>query len=561
MKKSKLLSLVLTASLSLTLLAGCGNSGKDSQTDTNPPEEKEDAAPSQADTEKETETSQADAESPAKGEDAESKYAGEDPLKITVYYSDNSTLPFKEDWLTVKTMEEKYNVDVSWEIIPIADYNTKVSLALNTGTNAPDVVLYQTTTGENASLALNGALVPISDYEQWIPNFTERVKEFVLEDAVEAKKLQDGKLYYMPSLTDKPFYDGGLILRQDFLEAKGLSEPKTFDDLYGILKAYKEENPDSYPLTILAGPRVLYRMTMPSFGISVGKNGSSGTNVLSWDYTNNEYFAAATSDELKEYLAFFHKLYEEGLLDPEMADPIDSDTWSQKMATGYSCATYAYYDQIGGVESAAAQEGFKLQMYAPLAGPSGAHHQPKSSLGSGIMFPAATAKRDDFERIVRTIDAMFFSEEAAKIWCLGVEGQTYTEDGGTITYSDEILNAADGVYKYMQVQYGCGSDVTQMVWYNAREMTKYDENYAKINEQVAAMDTAIQDIPPSVNFDDLQAEDASSLQTPLADNLEVWLDGFLTGTKSLETDWDAYVGEMNNLQIESFCQMYNDALK
>lgn len=113
----------------------------------------------------------------------------------------------------------------------------------------------------------------------------------------------------------------------------------------------------------------------------------------------------------------------------------------------------------------------------------------------------------------------------------------------------------------MQVQYGCGSDVTQMVWYNAREMTKYDENYAKINEQVAAMDTAIQDIPPSVNFDDLQAEDASSLQTPLADNLEVWLDGFLTGTKSLETDWDAYVGEMNNLQIESFCQMYNDALK
>ncbi len=148
MKKSKLLSLVLTASLSLTLLAGCGNSGKDSQTDTNPPEEKEDAAPSQADTEKETETSQADAESPAKGEDAESKYAGEDPLKITVYYSDNSTLPFKEDWLTVKTMEEKYNVDVSWEIIPIADYNTKVSLALNTGTNAPDVVLYQTTRGK-----------------------------------------------------------------------------------------------------------------------------------------------------------------------------------------------------------------------------------------------------------------------------------------------------------------------------------------------------------------------------------------------------------------------------
>ena len=72
-------------------------------------------------------------------------------------------------------------------------------------------------------------------------------------------------------MTDKPFYDGGLILREDYLESKGLEAPKTFDDLYEILKAYKADYPDSYPLTILAGPRVLFRMTMPSFGIAWAK--------------------------------------------------------------------------------------------------------------------------------------------------------------------------------------------------------------------------------------------------------------------------------------------------
>ena len=46
------------------------------------------------------------------------------------------------------------------------------------------------------------------------------------------------------------------------------------------------------------------------------------------------------------------------------------------MATGSSMATYAYYDQIGGVEAASEIDGFKLQMYAPLEGPAGAHHQP-----------------------------------------------------------------------------------------------------------------------------------------------------------------------------------------
>lgn len=422
---------------------------------------------------------------------------GTEPIKITLFYSDNATLPFQEDWLTVKTIEEMFNIDFQFEVIPIADYATKVSTTLNAGTNTPDVILYQTTKGENASLALNGALVPISDYSEWTPNFNARVEEFGLQDEVEELSLSDGKRYYLPSLTDVPFYDGGLILREDYLEQKGFAAPKTFDDLYEILKAYKADYPDSYPLTILAGPRVLYRMTMPSFGVSLGKNSASGSNTLSWDYENKQYFAGAISEEYKAYITFFAKLYAEGLLDPEMADPIDGDMWTQKMAGGKAMATWAYYDQIGGVEGATEIEGFKLNMYPALEGPAGAHHQPKSSTGSGIMFPIATSKRADFEQVVRAIDAAFFSEEAAKVWCLGVENVTYTMDGDKVVYSEELVNSQDGVYKTLQVKYGCGSDVTQMVWYNAREMTKYDENYSKINAEVAAMGNVIQAIPPT----------------------------------------------------------------
>ena len=100
--------------------------------------------------------------------------------------------------------------------------------------------------------------------------------------------------------------------------------PRPFDDLYEILKAYKADYPDSYPLTILAGPRVLFRMTMPSFGISFGKSSSSGTGALSYDYEKGEYFEGCISEEAREYLRFMNKLYAEGLLDPEMAAPIDA---------------------------------------------------------------------------------------------------------------------------------------------------------------------------------------------------------------------------------------------
>ena len=42
---------------------------------------------------------------------AEEDFLQGEPLKISMYYSDNATLPFKEDWLTVKTIQEKNNVD------------------------------------------------------------------------------------------------------------------------------------------------------------------------------------------------------------------------------------------------------------------------------------------------------------------------------------------------------------------------------------------------------------------------------------------------------------------
>lgn len=479
------------------------------------------------------------------------------PLKITVFYSDNATLPFKEDWLTVKTIEERYNVDLQFEIIPIADYKTKVSLALNTYNNAPDVILYQSIVGENASLALNGAIVPISDYAEWTPNWNARVKEFGLEDAVDKLKLSDGKRYNLPGLFDVPFYDGGLILRADLLEKYGLEVPTTFDEFYNVLKVFKANNPKSYPLTILAGPRVLYRFTMPSFGISLGKNSSSGSYVLSYDYDKGEYFAGAISEQYKEYISYFHKLYAEGLLDPEMADPIDGTKWSQKMATGASLATWAYYDQIGGVQAASNIPGFKLDMYPSLAGPGGAHNQPKTKTAAGILFPSKTAQRKDFEQVVRKIDEIFFSDDAAKIWCLGVEGVTYDLVNGKVVYKDALVNDSRGIYKAMQQDYGCGSDVTQMVWVNKREMTKYDERYAEINAQVEAMGNVIQEVPPSPKFDDLTAEEAGSLQTPLADAWERWNDAFLTGAKSIEKDWDTYVAEMKKLGIMKMLDLYN----
>lgn len=481
-------------------------------------------------------------------------FAEEDaPIRITLLISDNPTFPFRNDWRSITYIEEKYNVDLEFEPVPLDDFDTKASSILTSqGNDTPDVVM-----GGDVSLGISGALYAFSDHPEWTPNFNARVAEFGLETQVEMCRQGDGRMYHLTGMSDTRTYDGGLILRQDYLEAKGFDAPETFDDLYRILKAYKEDYPDSLPLTTLLDVGFLLRMTMPSWGISLGFVNSTGTDVLSWDYENETYFAGAVSESYKDYVAFIHKLYAEGLLDPEMTQ--DIDVTSRKLTTGAAMAVYAYYDQIPGWEQASEIEGFKLNLYPPLAGPGGAHHQPGSTIGTtyGLIIPIKTAQREDFEQVVRKIDEVFFSREAALVWCLGVEGETYTMDGDRVVFADDILNAPEGVFKYMQVAYGCGNGETQYVTYNALEMAKFDENYAEINAKVAAMDRAIQYLPVSPAFDELTSEDAALMQTALADAFATWNDAFIRGTRGIEADWDAYVEEMKEKGIDEFLELYN----
>lgn len=480
---------------------------------------------------------------------------GEAPIRISLYYNDNPTFPFRDDWRLVSYIEETYNVELAFEPIPLSDYTTKVTNVLTSqGDDTPDAILTTGTSGGNASLALNGAVYAISDHPEWTPYFNACVAEFGLEEEVDMRRLGDGKLYYMPGMYDVNNYDGGLILRQDYLEAKGFPAPKTFDDLYEILKAYKADYPDAYPLTTIYDVGFLERMTMPSWGLSLGKYNATSSNVLCWDYENKVYFAGATSPQYRDYITFLHRLYVEGLLDPEMTQ--DDASTTQKLATGASMAVYAFYDQIPGWEQASEIEGMKLTLLPPLEGPEGAHHMPRSRLVSGILFPIKTTQREDFEQVVRKIDEIFFSPEASRAWSIGIEGETYTMDGDQIVFNDDILSAPEGINKYMQNAYGCGCSGTQVVFRLALDMAKNDAYFATVNAAVANMDQAVQYVPASPALDDMSAEDAALMQATLADAYAVWDDAFIRGAKDIEADWDAYVQDMQDKGIDEFLALY-----
>ena len=129
---------------------------------------------------------------------------------------------------------------------------------------------------------------------------------------------------------------------------------------------------------------------------------------------------------------------------------------------------------------------------------------------------------------------------------------------GKVEFIDEIKNAPEGIFKYMQVKYGTGADPFQMVWLNDLDFLKYDEFYAELNAEVAAME-AIQPMPPEPWFDDIMAEEAATIQAGLIDPVEVWIDAFVTSKKDIDSDadWAEYIAELEALGANELFEIYH----
>jgi putative aldouronate transport system substrate-binding protein len=138
--------------------------------------------------------------------------------------------------------------------------------------------------------------------------------------------------------------------------------------------------------------------------------------------------------------------------------------------------------------------------------------------------------------------------------------------GNTVRFVPSLVNSPDGIYKAGQLQFGIGVGPLQSLWVNAREMTKYDDYYAQLNNTVAAMPNASRSTAPSPKYPDTaagrrDAERADSLMISLWDTFEVWDNSFLTGSKSIESDWNAYVAEMTSKGINEYLALYNSNLR
>ncbi|TLS38390.1 extracellular solute-binding protein [Pseudalkalibacillus caeni] len=227
--------------------------------------------------------------------------------------------------------------------------------------------------------------------------------------------------------------DTALFIRKDWLEKLNLEMPKTMDDFYNVLKAFKEKDPDGNGKDDTIGLQV----TMPApdnFAeldpVMHGFGGSFGGFFEDYVVRNDKVVPLETTDDTKDAFDFMNKLYREGLMNRDFPNLKNVDQGNAK---------YLYANKAGAIWTSRASEfetniqkvdpNAKLEFVPPIVADG---HEFIPLQGSAwwmmIGIPKSSKHPDEALKFIEFVN----SKEGRELLVAGIKGEHYsnlTEQG------------------------------------------------------------------------------------------------------------------------------------
>lgn len=229
------------------------------------------------------------------------------------------TKPMSEmTWVT--ELEKNADVTIRWEEVS-ADWDQKKNPLLAAG-DVPDLIL-----GPNAisdsDLATFGTLFEdLSDDMDALPNVQAMFDE--VDGAKAMATSLEGPVYSLPSY--KKYWPQAIThqyINQQWLDTLGLATPTTWDELFDVLVAFKDGDPngngqaDEIPLDFSPVGTTGFGYFQPtsllgSTGMTI--SGGGGTGIFVEDSEVSSFFV---DERYKEVVAFLNRCWKAGLLSEE----------------------------------------------------------------------------------------------------------------------------------------------------------------------------------------------------------------------------------------------------
>lgn len=464
------------------------------------------------------------------------------------------------EWKDMPTLQEyskMTNINFEYTTPPLSDFQTKLNLAFASGDIA-DIIYGAGTDNLTPAMEVDygkqGVLLPLEDL---IDDYAPNIKK-MLEENPDIKKsitTVDGHIYSLPTVSNGPtssWYRGPLWYNGQWLDALGVKElPKTTDELYELLKRFKTEDPngngkaDEIPL-------VDVKMDSSRAWLL----GAFGLKEWGIDEVNGKVRYTPTTENYKEYLTFMNKLYEEKLLDPETFSQSDEQKKAkgQENRVGLFPDYYSFFT-TGETEEASMNNPMFLPLTSSVSDKAVIPRSPAISRGTF----AITSNNPNPEASIRWVD-YFYSKEGYAFLNMGPEGHLWEWDdkeGGKRVKLDvpENFKSSEDYRGTLTPDYGIatpslsgpieGNEQTEFDKFIAAETNEKIEPFAKVPY-------------PLVYLTSEEQQQANTIEVDLESYVKQMEAKFITGVEPL-SNWDKYVKTIENMNIDQYVQIYQDA--
>ena len=233
-----------------------------------------------------------------------------------------------KEYKLFQDMKAATNIEINylWYAADTAeDAETKKNNAIATG----DIPDFMVVSSAQLALLAKSDLINKNIGQYFNAYASETLKTWTTAEGTAAldSATYGGKVIAIPLVDSSIDASSFLWIRKDWLDNLKLEVPKTLDDLYAVMKAFKENDPDGNGKDDTVGIALHKNFLSTGTGDCAGLFNGFGAYPLAWGEDGKgglQY--GATTKEAKAALEFLAKAYKEGLIEEDFSVKDDGGT-------------------------------------------------------------------------------------------------------------------------------------------------------------------------------------------------------------------------------------------
>lgn len=511
----------------------------------------------------------------------------EEPVTLTSYFRIATVFlnlfneeELKNCYYTQQQIEQtNITIDYEWYSPDTAeDAVQKTSMAIASG-EIPDFMIV-----DRSQLALlaktdliNKDLEPL-----WDAYASDTVKSWTTAEGPDAwESLRyDGKIIGLPNIGGSVDQGEMIWIRKDWLDNLNLDIPTTMDELYDVMLAFKNNDPDGNGKDDTIG-MTLHKdfFTGPGTGDALGIFNSFGAYPKIWvpsaDGSSIEY--GSVTEGAKDALSWMARAYADGLIEQDFSS-MDSNKAAEASVSGRSGVQWgAMWNHMWPLQSTVDNNNDAEWIAIPvLAAHEGETAQPQCNVGINQIF-VISSKCEHPEAVIKLLN---FWAETQLLPKEEMDKYMLPDESGTMNFPQHYVMAKTwNPLKNLEAHYhvcealesgdasslsgeetGYYNDCVAFMEGDASKAGSY-KTFGPGNSSYNVIDTYYtNDLYMFNKFTTADTPAMQQKQSTVDDKIIEFYTQVIMGIKSVD-DWDTFMGEVNNLGLRDITAEANDWYK